>query len=225
MSVEHAAQAVSRLIGAYGSDITQERAAIYVERLSDIEPELLGKAVNEILDKQKFFPAISEVRQAAGGLARLTCALPPAANEIIRQADVRRPVYRRDGSFAYTERVWEWPEMNAATREAVEAALAQVGEPCDEIGEARFGWEMGFQKVYEVEAQAVNAKVLADLSFARLPAPKPQTALPAPPVKEWQPSPEDEPIPMCDFCGKHFGFGEKDGKKICLHCQLEPAGR
>jgi hypothetical protein len=169
MGKPEATIAVGELVAAFGQqNINEDRVNSYVDNLCDIEASLLSKSVQEIIHHSKFFPAIAEIREAAARLGGLTPAFPPAATAIIRKADVRKDIYRRDGSYAYTERYWEWPEMNEATKLAIESALAQVGEPCDESGKEHFGWENGFQKVYQEEAQSISSKLLADLSMARL---------------------------------------------------------
>lgn len=36
------------------------------------------------------------------------------------------------------------------------------------------------------------------------------------------PAVDDRPLPMCEECGKHWGFQERDGKKVCLWCMGGP---
>jgi len=171
MGKADATLALGKLVSAFRQDgIREDTVETYVDRLQDIDPQLLEATVNQIIDRSKFFPSVSEIRELAG---RIAGVLPPLAAEamaLIRAADRRESVFRRDGSFAYEERFWEWPEMTPVTRQAVEAALAKAGEPCDPDGKARFGWETGFQKIYEAEATEVSVRPLADLSRARLPA-------------------------------------------------------
>lgn len=211
---------VGRLVANYGlENISEDRVNSYVDNLCDIDPALLSAAVLETIRKQKFFPAVSELRETVARISGLAAVLPAAALELIRQADIREAVLDRGGKFAYEKRTWAFPPMNEATRVAVDATLAQVGEPCEEDGKDRFGWEMGCQKVYEVEAQNANATVLSDLSRARLPAPKPQIALPRPEPVKFQPDPQDIPIPTCSKCQKHMAFFETPEGMICGFCQ------
>lgn len=181
MSKADALGAVGGLITAFRQDnVSPETAALYAEHLSDIPVELLSRTVSSMIQTQKFFPAISEIRERA---ARLAGLLPPSGAEalaIVRRADVERPVCRRDGSYAYTEHEWEWPnDVDRASLDMIRDTLAKVGDPVGQDGKARFGWETGFSKTYEVDSEAVKAQVLADLPLAlaaherkRLPASK-----------------------------------------------------
>lgn len=222
MSKGETIRIVAKLAAAFRKDqIGQDTVAVYVEHLDPIDPKLLQAAVEKVIAHATFFPSIAEVRHAALSIAGL---LPPSKAEamaIIRQADVKRPLLRRDGSFVEMEKLWEWPEgLSAVARRVCEETLAKVGEPSDEDCRPYFGWENGFQQTYELVASEVLAQSMKQIHMARLPEPPKVKALPKP--EQWLPGPDDEPIPMCEFCGKHFGFGEKDGKKICLHCQLAP---
>lgn len=161
--------AVGRLAIAYSKDLTPETAALYAEKLQDVPSELLEATVNAIIDSARFFPSVSELRVTA---ARLAGLMPPTQAEaiaIIRKADQRRTVLRRDGSVAYTEREWVWPEdLDDATYDLMRTVLCKVGEPNDAEGKDYFGWAKDFQSAYEVEAEAVTHKALADLSRAQL---------------------------------------------------------
>jgi len=185
MSIADATAAVARLVTAYGQEnISEERVALYAEKLADIPPELLRATVDRVIESSRFFPAISELRVTAAGLAGL---LPPTSAEalaIVRRADVRIPVYRRDGSLAYEDRQWDWKGIEDATVDAIRDTLERVGEPCDSQGENHFGWENGFQKTYETVAEPIRQAALADLSQACLP-PHAQRALQSA-VPQWE---------------------------------------
>lgn len=169
MSKADAVGEVGRLISAFGATVAEDRVEVYVNELSTVPGDVLHEAVTAIIRRSKFFPSVGEILDSALAVCGL---LPPSAAEIIalvRQADVREPVYRRDGSLAYTERYWRWPE--GADPQAVklaEAVLARVGEPCDEDGREHFGWDTGFQKTCEPMVQDVKQVWLADPSRLRL---------------------------------------------------------
>jgi len=167
-------KAVARLVAAYRQDgITDETVNVFVDRLSDIAPDLLRATVHQVLERSKFFPSIAELRETAARLAGLLPPTPAEAMAIVRRADVREPVSRRDGSVAYVERYWRWPEdVDPRALELIQGALAAVGEPCDQNGKAHFGWEMGFQNTFEERAEEITRTVLSDLSRARLVAPR-----------------------------------------------------
>lgn len=162
-------EAVSVLAAAFQKDLTSETISVYASALKDIEPGLLEASVRDQVATSKFFPAVSEIRRAAGRIAGI---LPPSSGEIlalIRRADVREAIYRRDGSYAYTERYWDWPEeASAETIKLCEGVIRKAGEPCNDEGEDAFGWETAARKVYESDFAAVEAQRLSDLSGARL---------------------------------------------------------
>ncbi len=161
-------EAVGTLAVAYQRELTPETVAVYVAALGDIEPALLAESVRQSIASSKFFPTIAELRRTA---ARIAGILPPSAGEVlatIQRADVRETVFRRDGSPAYTERYWRWPEGASPELVALcEGVLAKVGEPCDGDGKDLFGWETNARKTYEAELPALEAAKLADLSGAR----------------------------------------------------------
>lgn len=177
MSANEAAAVVSKLIAAFRKDqIPEDTAAVYVEKLSGVNPPLLHAAVERLIETVTFFPSISEIKQTA---ARMAGLLPPSSGEaqaIIRAADVSQPVHRRDGSYAYTERYWVWPDnVSPETRSLLQGALMRSGEPCSADGKPHFGWETAFKAEYERQAADVTARVLAsDLSRARLQEPSPK---------------------------------------------------
>lgn len=163
-----AVMAVAQLTIAFRNEtISPESAALYAEHLADIPTDLLSRAVSSLIQSQRFFPAVAEIRERA---ARLAGLLPPTAAEalaIVRRADVSRPVFRRDGSYAYTEREWDWPEdVDADTLDLVRDTLAKVGEPVDAGGKTLFGWDAGFAKTYDVAAEEIKLHILADLPRA-----------------------------------------------------------
>lgn len=166
---------VKILVAAFNrnNEIQPETLGIYAEKLQDIEPELLKAAVNRLIEDVKFFPAISEIRQMAARLAGLLPPSPAEALAMVRKADVSRPVYRRDGSYAYTEHEWDWSHASDAEREFCEEVISRVGDSVDFDSDGKhFGWDVGFQKVADEIASAFSRDLLSDLSHARLPAPK-----------------------------------------------------
>lgn len=172
--------AVGRLAIAFRQELTPETAALYAEKLADLQPELLQATVDRIIERSKFFPAISELRHCAASLAGLLPPSPAEALAIVRAADKSTPVFRRDGSFTGdTLREWDWPEdIDPKTLDLLRDTLERVGEPVNAEGETHFGWEMGFQKTYETQAVEIERLALADLSRATLPAHE-QRRLPA----------------------------------------------
>lgn len=172
-------QAVSTLLSAFRQEVNPETVALYAKRFADMPPALVAATVDHILDNSKFFPSISEIRVSAVRVAGLLPKATPAqAIAVIRKADVSRPVYRRDGSYVYTEREWSWPDdVDPLTLDAIRDVLAEVGEPVNAEGAAHFGWEMGFQKTYEAKVEEITKAAVVDLSHA-LPAHE-RKALPA----------------------------------------------
>ena len=169
-------EAVAVLAVAFLRDkeLPQETVDIFAAKLADINPALLEATIHRLLERTRFFPSIAEIRQTAAELAGV---LPPPAEQalaIIREADVERAVYRRDGTYAYTEYEWRWPEdLSAPTMRLIGSVLAQVGESRDTSGRRHFGWEQGFKASYERAA----ALLVADLSQAALPPGQPPLRL------------------------------------------------
>lgn len=142
---------------------------LYEQALQDIPGPLLGAAVEELIRMgMRYFPAVSEIRRTAAALAGL---LPPSPEEVlalIRAADVEVPVLRRDGSLAYTERYWAWPEGTpVAVRQAAQEVLRRVGDPVSR-GARVFGWEQSARAAAECGEDEATRSVLADLSRAAL---------------------------------------------------------
>lgn len=162
-------EAVGSLAAAFQKELKPETLAVYVDALADIDPALLAAAVKHCIAGSRFFPTISELRMAA---ARIAGLLPPSSAEVvalIRQADVREAKFRRDGSYAYTERYWRWPEGAApAVVTLCQTVIAKAGEPCDEEGKDIFGWDTAARKVYEADLPGYEAAALSSLSTARL---------------------------------------------------------
>ena len=181
MSRTDAVEAVQQMIAAYPqATIPDATLAIYAEKLADIPRELLTAAVARSIDSSRFFPSISELRRSAAGLAGLLPATEAEALAIVRQADISRPVYRRDGTYAYTEREWAWPQdVSEVTMDLVHEVLSQVGEPCDAQGNPHFGWDTGFQKTYARAGEEAALEALADLSCARLRGSNPEQLPPS----------------------------------------------
>lgn len=176
-------QALGALVAAFRIErLESETIALYEAKLRDIHSDLLERAVHRLIERAKFFPSIAEIRTAAAELAGV---LPMAAEEalaIVRVADVERPVYRRDGTLAYTEHEWQWPEdLSWPALGVIRAALSRAGESFAQDGKRVFGWEQGFKAAYEREAVQVVATL--DLREARaLTAPEQKAlAAPAPP--------------------------------------------
>lgn len=171
MGQADAVQAVGRLVSSFRQEsIGDSTIEIYVEKLCDIDPELLRATVDRLIETRTFFPAIGEIRLAAAELAGLLPPSPAEALAIIRRADrcVTRGAER--GGRGYVEKFWDWPEdVGGAALGLIQDVLAKVGEPSDLNGKPHFSWEMGFQKTYEKDAEAVRVDALANLSRARLP--------------------------------------------------------
>jgi len=167
MSEFNPTKALAVLVAGFRQErLTEETIALYERKLADIHPHLLEQAIHRILERSKFFPSIAEIRHAAAELAGL---LPPATEEamaIVREADVQRPVFRRDGTYAYTEHEWRWPEsLSWQALGVIRGALAKVGESVQPDGQPVFGWDNGFKAAYTREAEQVVATL--DLTQAR----------------------------------------------------------
>ena len=174
MGKREASEAVAKLLAAYRQEVAQETVALYVEKLADIPRPVLEAAVDRIIERGRFFPAISEIRESAARAAGLLPLSGPEALALVRRANVTRPVYRRDGTLAYVEHEWDWgPVGDRLTLELVRETLERVGEPQDGEGKAHFGWDAGFRGTYETAAADATVLVLADLSQARLPGHEP----------------------------------------------------
>ena len=161
-------EAVAVLVAAFSRERIQgPTEELYVKSLSDIPEGLLAQAVTRIVQGSRFFPTVAELRETAARIAGLLPATPAEAVAIVRRADVEQSVFRRDGSFAYTERYWQWPEdVPEVTLRAVKTSLAKVGDPYDGSGKAKFGWDTGFSKTYEIIAEEHGQKVLEDIGKA-----------------------------------------------------------
>ena len=159
--------AVAVLVAAFRSEsITDATIALYVRKLAELPPALLAGAVNRVIDRAKFFPSISELRTAACEAAGLVLPSPDEAAAIVRASDRERQVCRRDGSYAYTEREWQWPEeVPDEVRDAICLTIERVGEPVGPDGKPIFAWEQGFKRVYEKIAVAEAEEKLAALAL------------------------------------------------------------
>lgn len=164
-------EALATLFSAFPDDrhAQPETIRLYERKLSDIPGPLLETTINKLVDTAKFFPSIAEIRHIAAGLAGLLPAPAEEALAIIRRADVREPVLQRDGSFAYTERYWRFPEnLSGPTLKAIEAALERMGDSVTSAGKDIFAWESGFKAVYGAVASDQTALALEDLSQVKL---------------------------------------------------------
>lgn len=164
-------EALAMLFSAFPSERYAQSAtiALYEKKLSDIPPDVLGATVNRLIDTAKFFPSIADFRHVAADLAGLLPAPAEEALAIVRRADVRKPVYRRDGSLAYIERYWNFSEdVSEPTMRAINAALEKVGDSVREDSKDIFGWELGFKATYSAVAGEQASVMLEDLSRARL---------------------------------------------------------
>lgn len=165
-------QALAVLVAGYpsGEKISEETVRLYVAKLEDIDPALLAATVDAILSASRFFPSLAEIRQTAARLAGVVPMPAEQAAAIVRSANRSIEIRRRDGSAAYTEHVWEWPEsLGARDLATIRLALSSVGDPLGPDERPVFGWERGFQSIYERIAQDVMAHALEDLSHAALP--------------------------------------------------------
>lgn len=172
MAQSEVTQQVALLKAAFPREsLLPETIGIYVTKLSDIDSQLLATAVNRLIEESRFFPTIAEIRIMAARLAGLALPSPAETVALIRSADVQRAVYRRDGSFAYTEREWDWSRIPEQHQAFCQDVVAKVGDPIDtETDERRFGWDQSCQKVAESHAAHASINLLADLSRAQLPA-------------------------------------------------------
>lgn len=185
-------QALAVLVAGYpsGEKISEETVRLYVAKLADIDPALLAATVDAVLSATRFFPSLAEIRQTA---ARLAGVLPMPAEQaaaVVRSANRSIEIRRRDGSHAYTEHVWEWPEsLSGRDLDTIRRALSAVGDPLGPDERPVFGWERGFQTTYERIAQDVMAHALEDLSHAALPVAGPvrPALIPAAPPLELAP--------------------------------------
>jgi len=172
MSRGNAADQVAVLVAAFHRErIGPDTVALYAHKLADIDRDLLAAAVNRLVEDSKFFPTISEIRHMAARLAGLLPPSPAEALALVRRADVSRPVYRRDGTYAYTEHEWDWTGISESDRAFCESVIERVGDPVNfSTDEKHFGWDTGFQKLAEETAKDDARAALADMSLARLPA-------------------------------------------------------
>lgn len=173
MAKAEALDAVARFANVYRQELRPGTIEAYVQHMQDIDATLLKAAVEKIIGDSKFFPSIAEIRETAARIAGILPPSPGEALEIVRRADVAIPMHRSDGSVAYVERGWEWPDdLPEAYLDVIRDALAKVGDARDEDGKPRFGFEQSFQKQYEITADPVRTKALGEgLSRLRLPSP------------------------------------------------------
>ena len=162
-------EAVAVLVAAFRQEqLKGTTVDLYVAKLADIPPAILETTIHRLIDTLTFFPSIAEIRRMAAGLAGL---LPPGVEEVlalVRAADVEIPVTRRDGSHAYTERVWHWPDqIPDSTLALIRQVLAAVGDPVGADGARIFAWEQGFKAAYERVAEHETQAALS--GFAQTP--------------------------------------------------------
>lgn len=70
-------QVVNFLVHAYPrSEISVNTVDIYVQLLSDIDPELLKMATLDYVSKNKWFPSVAELREAVGTLQEKSAGVP-----------------------------------------------------------------------------------------------------------------------------------------------------
>lgn len=199
-----ARQAVGVLVTAFRQEnVSEATVELYVAKLADIPERLLAATVSKLIDTARFFPSIAELRHMAAALAGVLPPTPEEAVAIVRKADVREPVLRRDGSFAYEERFWVFPpDLPEGTRRAIKRVLEKLGDPVVR-DQAVFGWENDFRKCYEEVAEAVRQEALADLSRAALPAPSRKALTEGVQVRLPAPRPGEYP------CGYMPGFDSR----------------
>lgn len=58
-------KALSQLQFAFGKEFDKEHLIFYVTKLSDVEPVILAKAVDKIIQTKDFLPSIAELRRTA----------------------------------------------------------------------------------------------------------------------------------------------------------------
>lgn len=163
-------EAIAVLLAAFPRHELQDPTVrLYGQKLGDIAPSLLEATIHRVVERSKFFPSIAELRETAAELAGL---LPPSAEEalaVVRRADAEEAVWRRDGSYAYTERFWRWPdEVSPAVIGICQAVLERLGDPVGKDGDRLFAWDTEFKRVYASVSGELRLGALADLSHAVL---------------------------------------------------------
>lgn len=163
-------EALATLFSAFPSDRhgNTETIRLYEQKLADIPLPLLEATVGKLINTAKFFPSIAEIRHTAAELAGILPAQAEEALAIVRQADVRESVYRRDGTYAYTERFWRWPDVSEPTMQAIASALERLGDSVRPDGKDIFAWEGGFKAIYAAVVSDRTATALEDLSQVNL---------------------------------------------------------
>ena len=90
---------LQELVNAYpGKQMTDANFKIYIEHLSDIHPNLLQRAVDNLISKSTWFPRVSEIRSEAAkliGSHRISTWEPPQNYLRIRYYDLERDFYHR----------------------------------------------------------------------------------------------------------------------------------
>jgi len=184
-----AVTAIGIMAAGTGIQLPQDRVEFYVDALTPIAPAVLLEAA-KILARGRWFPPLGEVEDKC---LELVGALPPTAEElaaIVRKADVREAITRRDGSVAYHERFWRWPEMTRAAKEAIDRTLAVVGEPADQNDRDHFGWHQDFKKIAEKKRLEVRDEEVKALPMAQLPPGGVQLLPPTAPARQYDLDPE-----------------------------------
>lgn len=165
-------EALAVLTAAFlpNKELPRPTVELYAAKMGDIHPDLLERVIHRLVERSKFFPAIAEIRTTAAELAGMLPMATEEAMAIVRAADFERPVFRRDGTYAYTEHEWRWPDdLSWPALGVIRAALSKAGESVTLEGKRVFGWELGFKAAYEREA----VQVVADLDLREaLPAPQ-----------------------------------------------------
>ena len=164
-------EALAILKAAYPrGDFPLESERLYDLALRDIPAAVLAAATHRLVRSGgEFFPSIAQIRRTAASLCGLLPPTPAEVLVVLRRADTTIPMRRSDGSVAYEERVWDWPDdADPLAVACAQEALAKAGEPRDGEGAMRFGWETAFQQVCGEVVERHAAAAMDDLSTAAL---------------------------------------------------------
>lgn len=134
--------------------LSEAKLIAYVEAIEDLEPNLIVAALLAIRRQSRFFPRPAEIRERVDQLAGRALPSPEEILAVIRRADIEVPVCRRDGTLAYVERSWEWPEdVPESTLACARRVILECGDPIRD-GTRVFGWEQ--------QAKAIAGKVVQE---------------------------------------------------------------
>lgn len=111
MSKKGVVTGLAVLTAAYQKEMTDATIRLYVDHLDDIADNVLSKAIDEIIVRNRFFPSIAEIRERSA-LVVLGDTLPPES--AVAWAEVWRAV-TSDGRFHKPQ--WSHPSISLALEE------------------------------------------------------------------------------------------------------------